>query len=731
MNLENIMQDAIKQIFVSIKNAGMYTPNHPMTKNTIQKAYDVFNEALDAQGSLTLKTVEGKLIVNNKRIGDGKNPMFSDFADDLSKREVASVTFKKGITFEEFKDFVFILTVKPEKMESSVKNQLLEKNVKNINVTDLRYDRMGGGGGGGFSLPPELFSDVMLGKLEELGTKEKQGLTSEVTGNPDKVLAMLVKLAEHQTKGMLGQQKEIEKAAVLAKSINNLWDQAIEDNPAAKKKFMPELAKKIKDLPPETRSEVLKQQLESGDKDAAKAVANYFSLNDLAEIIPEAYKKDKSSVEDIKKMIKELIPNLKRRNKVIPVIGKKLVQMGMSQKEYYDIAEDALWEGLAINVKLERLLKRKKILPSDPEKFCNLIHDVIGKKRPDIAQKLTSKLLGGLKDDLRVRKSIVLESGKLLSILEKEPKLAKLHKAVVKIFDQIAASSETSEEIKAALKKGRSGKVQEEAKESEAVDPAKLKTYLKDIGQRNAADRKKIKKYAFNMGEAAITPILEMLNETEDAKDKGILMGMVAQIGGKKALDFFTKLLSSSDVSDIITGMDMLAQMNDETSLSEIGSLISHPDSDVKLKIIEILPKFDSDQTGQIWANFLQNESDAAIRQKLLDQIIDADIREAIPVMNQIASNEKEDELFRKHTIKTLGILKAEEAVSTLSELLEKRKLFGRPGESKDIREMCAYALGDIGTPQAVSILKKTEKSDPDKSVQHLCKLKLKDLGEE
>ena len=110
---EQKLVELVKQIYLSIRNNATYPGNHPITTDLISRSFHGLSEFLDQKETLTVSVFRNKLFIEDTAINGDFN-FSSQFANDLSKRSIDSITFYRGVALSEFMSFINMMVDTPD-----------------------------------------------------------------------------------------------------------------------------------------------------------------------------------------------------------------------------------------------------------------------------------------------------------------------------------------------------------------------------------------------------------------------------------------------------------------------------------------------------------------------------------------------------------------------------------------------------------------------------------------
>lgn len=113
-----VLTRALKEFNVSRTHAAMYPPTHPQIARSIERAYEYLNTLSVKTPTLTLGIAKDCLMFAGECL-DPKSGVFREFSNFLSSRDIASITFLRGMTKEEIVRFHTVLNADPEEIRNA------------------------------------------------------------------------------------------------------------------------------------------------------------------------------------------------------------------------------------------------------------------------------------------------------------------------------------------------------------------------------------------------------------------------------------------------------------------------------------------------------------------------------------------------------------------------------------------------------------------------------------
>ena len=139
--LENV-EDFLGIFSGALTNSLLYSHNHPQTKNLMKKAFQILRLILDDKLKINIVVVENNLIVEDIVISSQK-VFVSNLIKKMKRNGVESITFVRGLEFNEFENLIKDLTTRIEKDE--IKKMVSTTHIK-LGVIDISLQSYEGKG---------------------------------------------------------------------------------------------------------------------------------------------------------------------------------------------------------------------------------------------------------------------------------------------------------------------------------------------------------------------------------------------------------------------------------------------------------------------------------------------------------------------------------------------------------------------------------------------------------
>lgn len=633
----------------AIRNMRLYPLTSAATRNALDKAFGLLEQALAGSEALVLAESEGRLLINEAVLDERSQakPQIQAFLDMMLSLGLRNMTFKPGLDTEELTAFLKSISTDAQKLGEAggLKELLGEKPFPHILLDHKVY--------------------VAMKEDEEVASKRDRSANLEETFGPmvdtlDQILDAdhKGKVAQHLAEAMLKKEDRVLTAVLTRKMEGELGGQLFHD-----------ILHKMDDATFERLVARVKALHGAGGTGA-----------DMAEI-------------------KAAYQNMMRSEK-----GLEYQARVREQKEKERARKEK--ERARLQAGLNRLLKGELVLLKQPW-IREALPDTALQyhtANPKVALALCGRLGEGLiheKKSLRqAAAAALLPLAQKLSESEYTPLAIKLGPYLGRWLSRFSQPFEGWETVCALLVGAartlvNQGAFQQAAPlldglnrfygQTEAQEPVRhplgeqlaripaperIQELMADFQGPDEKRRKLAMQRLIGLGAAAISPLLELLKTSEDRSERSRLLGMIADIGpaARPALEAALEL-----------GKPWYYMRNLALLLGKVG---------------------EARHAAQLEP--LLQYNDIRVQQEALNSIfrIGGDRREEI----LLAAFPQAGDRLKADIAGMLGALKSQAAVEPLIEALESRSLIGSKARDALEAKICA-ALGQVRDPQAIGPL--------------------------
>ncbi len=640
-----LLSDAVIELNISRRSVGLYPPEHPIVRTSIERAFEHLQKLFEIRAEITLGIAKDALIVDEFTL-DRRNPVFREFAQTLHTKGIAAVTFSMGLNQRDLTRLHELISAQDMPIGKDLV-ELAEKEITRIRLSPIDFENfcfVEGAQRSGTACG-DVWEDYVYGLLEgKLG--EGDGMP-DILSIPPETVADMVNAALPEKAGNASYDSVI-TAYIKKKSDSKISREAFN-------KFFAFIDR----LKPEIKRQFLSRAGSRLTED----------IGDVETII------NGMTAEGFEKIAELLTEN----SSIIPTTLKNLIDKLSSIKKGNMGHFDFFYNDTAVLHDIELGDEVLKLFGEDN------FHAYVGKEY----QRELERMLGVKAEDntkfIRFRKECEEEA------IDKEAleiMLELLHEDYLKPEDYLTLITKLSEFMNVFTETGRfeqildtyntlithvlSGKFKNEA--SSIVDYffhseefiAKLVEAFRLWGRK---DRDGAFRLAKALRRTIVMPLFDVLEEEKDASMRKFLLSMLEAIGSD-IIPVAVKRLADSRWFVVRNMICLIRDCHGEKQLDKIRKFLKHENVNVRMEALRTLLHF-----------------------KTLD---------AMPQLR--ACLQSDVQAVRTGAIRLSGTYRVKEAVPYLVKYLEKRDLFGTEAYYKtDL----VRALGEIGDVRAVETLEK------------------------
>jgi hypothetical protein len=131
-----LLSEAVIELNILRRSVGLYPPDHPALKDSINRALDLLNKLFELRSSITLGVAKNVLVIDEYTL-DRKNPVFKEFALSLHNRGIAAVTFNSGLDAEELVSLHELITMRDGPVGSALLEIAEKKGLSHIKLNPV------------------------------------------------------------------------------------------------------------------------------------------------------------------------------------------------------------------------------------------------------------------------------------------------------------------------------------------------------------------------------------------------------------------------------------------------------------------------------------------------------------------------------------------------------------------------------------------------------------------
>lgn len=136
-----LLSEAIIELNISRRSVGLYPAEHPITRQSIKRAYTLMKKLFDLRSTITIGVAKNEIMVDEYTL-DTKNPVFREFALALHSKGIAAITFYSGLGENELLELHLMITDKDLPVGKELIKHVKSKNLKHLRVTPIDLSKL-------------------------------------------------------------------------------------------------------------------------------------------------------------------------------------------------------------------------------------------------------------------------------------------------------------------------------------------------------------------------------------------------------------------------------------------------------------------------------------------------------------------------------------------------------------------------------------------------------------
>jgi hypothetical protein len=586
-----LLSSAIIELNISRKNITLYPVSHPIIEKAVTRAHGILQDLFQTRDMISIGISKDTLIVDQNYL-DKKNTVYKDFAQAMNSKNIASVTFRSGLTVNDLNGFLVVTSLSDDalKERGGLQKTLSDENITGISISEIDYDS--------FQLTSE----------DEISQKKK----TEETGSGGLWDSFVYRLMGDSTDALKEGEGADKDAMIkvsskrLAKMINDSrvqksaeehsYDEVIADylreagkktgvSEDEKKRLIKDVADFTSELSPEMRKQLLRSTLksENQDMDRMKDFISDLSSEAILETLEEVSDKRLS----LPKTILNLLEKFASVNKGMTVEDETYRELEKADDidikenvtellfedhqtdftpEGYQAALDKFTSGKNAEVfKTKYPEEYKEFKNSFTDEFIDfryiitLIEIAKNEDDPDDFNKIL--------DSLSETSIILIETGQYLSA-----------KTALRFFNRVA----NSDEFPSSAKEAASNKIND-FKNLKVTD--EMISGLKQWGKERFDE---IKEILVMFQDITITPLLRELSLEDNAKYRKLYINVISAMDKRVGTDL-VKHLNHKKWYFVRNMIFLLREIKADEYIEEIKKCFNHENNMVKIEVLKSL----------------------------------------------------------------------------------------------------------------------------------------------
>ncbi|NIO03707.1 MAG: hypothetical protein GTN74_03580 [Proteobacteria bacterium] len=752
--MDALLRNMIRQLNVAVVNTKVYAPDHPTTANSFQRSYDALKRIFEQKGELTLGVVENTLIVDEAPVEESDS-LILKFIDELKSRNIEGLVFYPDISQEEFKAFLDCLSEEPDQLidGGGAQKYLESRGVSRILANEVKYGRLKDSLGDGEGFEEAVIAAFLMGKMPVFHGDQK-GFLSLLQEDPAKISGMINNsLSKMRDDG--ASEEELSRAANRAVEQVGRFLEAQAEDSCDHRKIMAQI---VFALNPDAQAGLYRNKAGQDDcpLDRIDSFVMEFNDEEVIRLMNNIYRGGLSSPKILAKVAMRVLPELERRERLAPQLGREFMKLGMAKEAWEILRDEILWDNYSLSQKVDRLASRSQLVQSDIDKIKSLGPDLAEEKDGREIKKLLTSLFAALKgEDPEVRANvagylpqfygIVEDSRKfksadlffcknLLSRLKAEPEgnvRDSILYSLAGILEREILKEHFNAPARAILTLSKMGYVGQLLKSSQSLVSQDVCDRLihAALGEDSTSADEALTLLK-RFGKAVLESILFVLEREENPDARRRLIEVIRSMG-PKVTDDIVKRLADTRWYVVQCALYVLGELGDKPIMPDLlTSSVYHDDMRVRKEAIKTLGKIKGRGAIRILCDLLDDREEE-IRLLALKTLGEAGEKMAVPHILPFVQKKKlkghKSGTLRQAAIEALGRIGDFEAIPALLDILRSKGLFKREDEA--IRKSVVEALGAMGDPDLEGILQSVVEKDADGAVREAARRALLNLS--
>ncbi len=639
-----LLSEAVIELNTSRRSVGLYPLEHPITRQSIERAFALLKKLFELRSSITLGVAKDVLMIDEYTL-DSKNPVYREFALALYTKGIATITFYSGLEENELLILHSLISEK-DLLGQALIEIAQSKNLRHIRLVPIDISKFKfiegaqrDAKGSGQAVWEDYIYGIMEGKLAD---KDVEGIILSI---PPEDIAQV--LSRH-----ISDTKEDSYDRVITTYLSKKGRHEL--NRASLNKFVT----LVENLSPDIKEQFLERAF------------NNMSLNQMEteEMIAEL------TPEDIEKMMK-----IFKKHSSMPQSLRLLVEK-LAEGKQPEFAEGVFHGGSVSIDDIELTNDMVKLFEED--QFGKFVDEQYQKDLENMLKTYRAKQFPVLEEIQKALRPEIIDSAYSNTIIEL------INFENIEREDHLRLLTKLSELVTVFLETGRfedvlhihnviyshmiEGKFKTEALSmveyffhSEQFI-SKLLEALKIWGRYS---REGAFKLARVLRLYMMTPLLDALNEEKNSSQRKFYLSILTYMG-KGILPEAVRRLEDERWYVVRNMIYLIRECNGKEHVKKVRALIKHKHKKIRLEALKTLLHFGTIDAFSYLKLFLTGK----------------------------------DPEIKEQAIGLSGACRIKKAVPYLLEILEKRDLLGA---DLNYRLLAIDALGKIGDPSAIDTLKK------------------------
>jgi hypothetical protein len=725
--LETLFKEVFRSFNIAIKNANLYSKDHPLVKEALSDLKSEFDRLFGHKGSFAIGIMPDNITVDGKQLSKDVDT-YSWWARYLHQRGIAGLLFSKGLKQEEMTRLLDFLVLDPkEVLQKRQKGRFIkEGEFQHIQVSELDYR--------------DILKAYHIKQPTGKKASEKKiwdSMVSKFSSNPPDKLSQddlnqigeifddPGELAEFLQDGTIGQDTDnIQKMIASLTNINSALEKQSKEDQS---NYKSNLAKAISSMEPEAMSMMLRLDdpgISEGEKGLSEVLSDSFSEEDLSRIITKIIMQEGRITTHLMKLFNRLSPEQEKSKSVGSLVALKLLQEGAvedssalvdSIKSVFSLEKDNSFMSEVYRRTVSFLLDSEKAGP-----------------KPAKTETIKKYLKSFDQDQIRLRSLAVL-----IEVLktEEDPvdyeEITNMFQGAIPFLNQVKEFVLLNLFIKRLKEDSREGRKPPAIKDfaQKRLEAVRTKELMDGLAEQipvvDVRNREAIKEILLERPDLSVGSFLDIMVKHEDKNLVDMSVDALSNMG-ESVIPKLNVLIDDSRPEVLREVINVIKRVNSETALGLLKTIMKNPDKTVRQEAVGALGAFRSEGFQKALIEACHDKEESVWRNALRQlygvnpERASGVAREKLNINNPFGM--KNDQI--KKVITLCGELKMKDMFDELIKYFEKKSLFfGKLNQ--ELRVEACVALARIDVERSGPLLEKGLK-DRNKSVRELCSALLK-----
>ena len=641
-----LLTDAVIELNISRRSVGLYPQEHPITKESLEKAFNFLRKLFEIRNSITIGIAKDTLVVDEYTL-ERKNPVFREFALSIHAKGIAAITFYSGATMDELLGFHQLISAKEAPVGKAFIELAEKKGLTHIKLSPLDISKFSfiEGSFREKASDTKIWEDYIYGLLEgKLADSDADGV---ILGLPPEAIADII------NREMDEETSEVSYDRVITTYLKRRDDSGVRSEAFSKFISM------VQSLSSEIKQQFLKRAFSSSPVDVREAEELISELTqEEIERVAKLFCEHTSMIPESLRNIVDKLTSAKRERGVFDRLkgGKAIVDDVELDDNIITLFSDDQFKSFVAEgyqAVLERMLKG--ITPQDTP----MLEEVKRACTEEIVDSAASEVMLELVDlDTTSRDDFLTLLPRLFDLVNEFLETGRFVE-ISNVYNSLY-----SQTLNGKFGAEASGMVNSFFSSKETV--AKMIDSFRVWGRLN---REGVMSLADALQQHLTEPLFDALAEEPDTVTRSFLLSILAGFKGT-ILSYAAKRINDKRWYVVRNALYLIRECGGANYVHIIRPLVKHADRRVSMEALKTLLSLNAPGAFSSLRVWLES---------------------------------KEPEV-RDQAVKLAGTAGVKEAVPYLLQLLEKRDLVGIEFEQKTL---IIRALGDIGDPRAVGGLER------------------------